>query len=903
MNQAVLSMHPLKSVFFFLSSIFILYFSILNEISIAQDYTPPAGSPLARKIHPRIFVAADDVPALRQRILSLYKSEFQAYVNALDQAFSTKPSSKPDNFIFMDAKNYSFLYLLDPNQMQDINFGHTREQYGRKAFEHGAAAAGMSRGDSHSSSKLESSSGAYHGLAIAVVYDWTFPLLSIDEKHTLADGLIHLYNIRDSDSDPGVKQKLSNKISGYIHGGCAGALAFWGDNLGNGYESKAREMMNFFNAVFLERSLKTGDHIFEGPAWSEGASYYFLGMTNVSFMTGAASSAIGRNLYYETDFLRQNVLYILYNALPLKLRDNYYLSRHDTNSIQEVIDNNISRLIAISAGILRTHDPEMSGLAKWMLREGGMGHDISQFKYYDIRLDDLFSRFIWGYKDVVSKSPSALELPLTKRLGLGQTVMKSSFDRENSTHIIFWTPKYWYSPHAHKDLSSFTIYKHGSLALDSGNGKGGEDMPRGEKTREPVFHNILGLYDPEKSEDGYNYMDFDFSGESSADHFNDQEFSWNGNNHIGKLLAFDSSTDYDYVDYDYTRAYDESRTDLARRRLLYLHGNDNNEFVIIHDLVDTKLEKRFLLHTAFEPIINDNVVQVTNNFDRAQGRMFVKFLLPKNKQILKVGGDGKWFVDADWKVIDSRGPYVDWGAYWTGSYRFEIRSQENEFLTVMQIGNSKALTSMSEVQNVTAPNFSGVLIQKKRLVMLENSAQRHDNINYKITAQGAVSHLIVGLKSDAEARIYRNGALILQARTNESGVTSFKDDANGETAYGIVIGQTLSVETDHDQIPENFILGQNYPNPFTSAAQHRIIPGNHTTIQYQLAKPGEINLQIFDMTGRLIKTLMTGRQAAGNYRVQWDGLNKDNTPAPAGIYLYRLQANGRITNKKLTLLR
>ena len=900
MHNSVLS----KNFIYAAASLLSFFILSIGSISVlAQSYSPPAGSPLAEKIHPRLFLTVEKLPVLRQRILTHCSSEFQKYVQILDSHFDDDVSPKLANFLFMGCKNYAFLYLLDPAQMSSIQFSHTREQYGRKAIEHAMVAKDTERGDSHSSASFESDDGTYHSLALGIAYDWVFPLLSLTEKQDLADGMINLYDIRDTDADVGEKPKLSNKVSGYIHGGSVGALALWGDELGQSYQDKAQEMLEYFNAVFLQRVLETGDRIFEGPGWGEGASYYFLGMTNISFLAGAASSALGQNLLYSTDFLRRNVLYILYNTLPLKLRNNYYMSRHDTNSLQEVVTSNMSRLIGISAGALRDDDPDMAGFAKWLLTARGLGLDVEEFSHYDARLDDLFFRFIWGYKDVTPRSITALNVPRSAKLGLGQIVMKSNFHRENSTHVIFWAPQYWYSPHANFDLASFTIYKNGSLALDSGNGKNSDDFPRGDKSKEAVFHNIMGLYDPDADDDGFNYMGFDFDSEGASDHWQDPAYSQTGVNLIGQLRGFITTPDYDYAEYDYSHAYNQTRCRSAVRRMMYLRGKENKEFVLIHDLVDSDQEKRFLLHTAFEPTINNDIVTVTNNFENAHGRMFVKSILPENKEILKVGGEGKWFVDANWQVINSRGPYVDWGAYWTGSYRFEIRSQENEFLTLMQLGDSEALTSLWPMKKIVTTNFSGVFLKNKWLVLLKRSSTTAATISYKIKSSKVISHIIAGLEPHTEFMIYKNKIFQSSVNANDVGVVFFKDNPAGITKYKIIPVQGLSKRTGIEKAPVNFKLDQNYPNPFQLSQTAQPLQHDQTTIQFQLAQAGQVRLQIFDMTGRLVNTLIQGRQNAGLHQVAWNGLGHNNQLVPAGVYFYRLHTDEFIATRKLTLLR
>ncbi len=872
-------------------------------LSFAQNYAPPAGSALARKVHPRLYLTAEQLPGLRARLLNLYKNELQNYVHALDAAFDEAPSSKTRNMILMDAHNYAFLYLIDSAQMPGITFAHTRLQYGRKAIDHAFAArnlSGSARGDTHISARLQSTEGAHHNLAIAVVYDWTFPLLTLDEKRLLAEALIQLYSERDEDANPDLYPKLSNQVTGYIHHGCAAALAIWGDDLGAAYTGKAQELLNYFNAVFLERTLISGDRIFEGPGWGEGANYYFLGMTNVSFLAGAAGSALGKNLFFETDFLRRNALCILYNTLPLKQRDNYYMSRHDTNSLRRVLDADMSRLLALAAGSLRTADPNMAGLAKWMITSGGFGLDVRQYQSYSPRVDDLFFHFIWGYKDVPAKSPQELGLPLGLKLGLGETVMKSSFDKETSTHVIFWTPRYWYFPHAAKDIASFTIYKHGSLALDGGNEKNEDDLPRGDGAGEVVFHNVLGLYDPNEDDKGFRFMDFDFSADTGADHWQHPAFKEGGQNHVGNLQGFDHTAEYDYADYNYTRVYSQERCSFARRRLAYLRGPENQEFVVVHDLVDSPQQKRFLLHTAYEPLINNDVVTVTNRHERAHGRMFVKSVLPAAKEIVKIGGEGKWFVDADGKVLSSRGPYTDWGAYWVGSYRLEIRSAANEFLTVMQLGDANALNTMASVAAVPANNLSGALLGGSRLILVGRTQNPLTNAQYALHANTVVSHLIAGLTPNAAAKISKNGVRLATAKTSQAGALYFKDNPAGAANYAIIL-EPVAVEENAPNIPESFALGQNFPNPFSQ--KERTGTAQPTAIEYDLRESSEVSFEIFDLTGKVVRTLLEQNQPAGRYRVMWDGRTQEGRAAPAGVYFYRLHSPQFTSTKKLVLLR
>lgn len=75
-------------------------------------------------------------------------------------------------------------------------------------------------------------------------------------------------------------------------------------------------------------------------------------------------------------------------------------------------------------------------------------------------------------------------------------------------------------------------------------------------------------------------------------------------------------------------------------------------------------------------------------------------------------------------------------------------------------------------------------------------------------------------------------------------------------------------------------------------------------IYYTIAEKSSVSLKIYDLTGRLVKVLQNGRIKAGDYRLNWDGTDKNGNPLPAGVYFYRLALNGKPTStKKLILVR
>ena len=73
---------------------------------------------------------------------------------------------------------------------------------------------------------------------------------------------------------------------------------------------------------------------------------------------------------------------------------------------------------------------------------------------------------------------------------------------------------------------------------------------------------------------------------------------------------------------------------------------------------------------------------------------------------------------------------------------------------------------------------------------------------------------------------------------------------------------------------------------------------NEAEIEYTLVKPDKVSLQIYDIQGRLIKTLVNSKWQNGNYRVRWESKDDHGRQSPAGVYLVRLiTSNNSITRK------
>ena len=97
-----------------------------------------------------------------------------------------------------------------------------------------------------------------------------------------------------------------------------------------------------------------------------------------------------------------------------------------------------------------------------------------------------------------------------------------------------------------------------------------------------------------------------------------------------------------------------------------------------------------------------------------------------------------------------------------------------------------------------------------------------------------------------------------------------------------------------DLLPEKFELAQNYPNPFNPT----------TTIAFSVAnEPVRVSLIIYDITGRVVQTLVNEKMEPGNYEILWDGRNRQQQRVASGLYIYRIIAGKFVKSRKMILLK
>jgi hypothetical protein len=124
--------------------------------------------------------------------------------------------------------------------------------------------------------------------------------------------------------------------------------------------------------------------------------------------------------------------------------------------------------------------------------------------------------------------------------------------------------------------------------------------------------------------------------------------------------------------------------------------------------------------------------------------------------------------------------------------------------------------------------------------------------------------------------------------SGDAGLNPIPSSGNGFA----ILEANLSVD-EKTEIPVKFALHPAYPNPFNPM----------TNIRYDLPQASYVDLRIFDLNGREVRTLAKGFDHAGTKTVIWDAKDNHGQSVSAGVYIYRLESSGLVQSQKLILLK
>jgi len=136
-----------------------------------------------------------------------------------------------------------------------------------------------------------------------------------------------------------------------------------------------------------------------------------------------------------------------------------------------------------------------------------------------------------------------------------------------------------------------------------------------------------------------------------------------------------------------------------------------------------------------------------------------------------------------------------------------------------------------------------------------------------------------------------NGGIIKDISNHQADATI----ADAQWIQGAPLDLPTAIRKDlfFDEMPKGFQLYPNYPNPFNSS----------TNIQFRLPKMTDVSIQVFNINGKLVRTLFQGRKLAGSHILHWDGTDDLGRKISSGIYCYKMVAGSFREARKLILVK
>ncbi|MEX2656871.1 MAG: T9SS type A sorting domain-containing protein [Balneolales bacterium] len=189
-------------------------------------------------------------------------------------------------------------------------------------------------------------------------------------------------------------------------------------------------------------------------------------------------------------------------------------------------------------------------------------------------------------------------------------------------------------------------------------------------------------------------------------------------------------------------------------------------------------------------------------------------------------------------------------------------------------GTSTSLFLANEIVTLTNPDNEGEGVDP--VVSLSWDSRGYDpDYHVQVAGDSLFASPVIDLANHGENELAINEGLEAYTRYFWR-IRGSKDSGFGawSQTWNFTTGEATSVDEDAS-VPGRFALHQNYPNPFNPA----------TVIRYDLPEAGEVRLEVFDLLGRRVATLVNETRPSGRYDVTFDA-----SRLSSGVYIYRLQA-------------
>ena len=642
--------------------------------------------------HPKLFFVAGDLPALRSKCVGSLSSDYQDIKNWCDENMNASlPLASIDSYEHHLAA-YSFVWLMSQNS-----------SYAARAKTVAQSAMGQGY----------SGQGTYTR-GMAQFFDWCYDYLTPTERQIVGSAVLSscmdLYQSENWTFMTNYHSKLSRlKEFAYV------GLALHGEGIDN-------STATFFCDLFEEHTFGS-QYTLACVDEIAGDGAYFQGSYTTSSLAGGFREgcwiwdvATDQDAFALSGNLQNMAKYYLYEMFAKTGPGAGVFMR---GSKQGDSESHTVAAASLRLALYSLANKYRDGQAQWLARQieaQGLGY----INRYD------------RWKLIVYQDPSLAEQPPTGMPNswwfeeIGTAYFRSGWDlSEYSTDVYgVFRCEQLNAGHTNAHQNHFLIARGNDLlAIDSGVYDGGISSHHRNYFERTIAHNTITVMNPSET----TFSPYTNDGGQIPPSKN-QLPTYYGEASVppytrGEIVAFDRAEQFSYAKGDATEAYGGGKLDLFTREVVYLAP----DIFIVFDRVratSSAYTKKWLLHTIEEPAIVGDTFVVTEG----ASKMFVKSLLPAQRQMAKVGGTGHEFDVNGTNYPPSQSWTRDMGA-WRVEVSPTVAAQEDLFLHVLYV-TASSTSSMPAVSLVEAEEMIGVEVGGN-VVLFNRSADAVDSVTYE----------------------------------------------------------------------------------------------------------------------------------------------------------------------------
>ena len=738
--------------------------------------------PLPPKEHPRVFVRAEEIPALKLKMQTKPgKKILRKLAEASVPRTAQEDAAEKDRGFRYYAKMRGITSKVQLQALEYLVNGDASQA--REAIT--SMLDTLRRTNFGTQNDLSRASGCMLMVG-GMIYDWCYDQFTPEERQAYIKEFIRIAETMECHYPP----KRTEPIAGH-----SSEWMILRDMLSCGIAiyDEYPDMYDYVITMMFEDYIPVRNYTYRGQNYHQGSSYFNVRFTN-DLNSLWILDKMGAGAIYDP-----SQQYVLYDMIYRRRPDGQVMPAGDCNPAPRKKPQSFSQ-------------PAM--LASSYYNDPYIAYEYERKPSTEPHM--LMLELLWRNFELKGKTPD--DLPLTRYSGtpFGWMIARTGWGK-NSVVAEMKVNEQFYGNHQHMDGGAFQIYYRGPLAIDSGSyqgASGGYNSPHNKNYfKRTIAHNSLLIYDPSEKFACWNYGGAgktEFAANDGGQRMPGDRWDTcrsfkdllSESYTVGKTLASGFGPDahapeYSYLKGDITKAY-TAKVEDVRRSFVFLNleplcnADKNPEgtvtdvpaALIVYDHVvsaDPSFKKFWLLHSIEEPQTGKDGFAVSRTKDGDSGKLHCSVLLP-DAEIEKVGGPGKefWVFGENYPNAATTRPDP---CNERGAWRVEVtpkeESKEDCFLNVMQVMDNSV--KPLPVQRIDAEKVVGAAIDDRMVFFSRDSRQLTGTFAFEIpkTSGKKVKVLLTDL-AEGKWTVSKGKKTITSAKVNDQSGTLYFEAAPGK---------------------------------------------------------------------------------------------------------------------------